>query len=408
MLLAGRLYGAGVSNGVGTHMADGVEVRGKAVRVYFRFEGKLCKEPFPGEPTPGTIERATRQAAIIRHEIKAGTFAYARWFPDSARVKSGTYAHWLDLFLDIKRNELAPSAIRSHESRIKNHIRPQWGERQVESITYLEMQAWVQKVLMPKLHSKTVREIVALTRQVFQLYRTKNQAAYDPTEGIIIRQPDAEDPDPFTREEIEAILGAESPDRAQELSLIKFMIWAGPRVSEAIALAWEDVDLETGEVTFKRARVRSAYKVTKTRRSTRKLRLLKPALEALRDQKERTKDLPPVEILVTDRDNRTKRKQLVRFVFHNSHTNAAYSTSDNLRNGWWLQHLKRAGVRHRGPNHCRHTFASQMLTSCAVPIDWIAAQMGHTSTEMILRHYGRWISQDATDMTSIIEQRLGL
>src|SRR5690606_16036913 len=253
------------------------------------------------------------------------------------KVKSGTYSHWLDLFLDIKRNELAPSAIRSHESRIKNHIRPQWGERQVETIDYLEMQAWVQKVLMQKLHSKTVREIVALTRQVFQLYRTKNQAAYDPTEGIIIRQPDAEDPDPFTREEIEAILGAESPDRAQELNLIKFMIWTGPRVSEALALAWEDVDLDTGEVTFKRARVRSAYKVTKTRRSTRKLRLLKPALEALRDQKERTKDLPPVEILVTDRDNRTKRKQLVRFVFHNSHTNAAYSTSDNLRNGWWLQ-----------------------------------------------------------------------
>ena len=403
-----RLYGAGVSNGVGTQMADGVEVRGKAVRIYFRFEGKLCKEPFPGEPTPGTIERATRQAAIIRHEIKAGTFVYARWFPDSPKVKSGTYSHWLDLFLDIKRNELAPSAIRSHESRIKNHIRPQWGERQVETIDYLEMQAWVQKVLMPKLHSKTVREIVALTRQVFQLYRTKNQAAYDPTEGIIIRQPDAEDPDPFTREEIDAILGADSPDRAQELNLIKFMIWAGPRVSEAIALAWEDVDLETGEVTFKRARVRSAYKVTKTRRSTRKLRLLKPALEALRDQKERTKDLPPVEILVTDRDNRTKRRQLVRFVFHNSHTNAAYSTSDNLRNGWWLQHLKRAGVRHRGPNHCRHTFASQMLTSCAVPIDWIAAQMGHTSTAMILRHYGKWINQDATDMTSIIEQRLGL
>ena len=82
-------------------MADGVEVRGKAVRVYFRFEGKLCKEPFPGEPTPGTIERATRQAAIIRHEIKAGTFAYARWFPDSPKVKSGTYSHWLDLFLDL-------------------------------------------------------------------------------------------------------------------------------------------------------------------------------------------------------------------------------------------------------------------------------------------------------------------
>ncbi|MNF09535.1 Phage integrase family protein [compost metagenome] len=68
----------------------------------------------------------------------------------------------------------------------------------------------------------------------------------------------------------------------------------------------------------------------------------------------------------------------------------------------------RAKVRHRGPNNCRHTFASQMLTSGVVPIDWIAAQMGHTSTAMILRHYGKWINQDAMDITGIIEQQLKL
>lgn len=389
-------------------MADGVEIRGSAVRVYFRYEGELCREPFPGEATPGNIEKAERLVAIIRHEIKVGTFNYARYFPDSPRVKTSTFGHWIDLWLDIKRNELAPSAIRSHESRVRHHIRPKWGERQAEDISFVQMQTWVQKTLMPKLHNKTVREIVALVRQIFQLYRTSNKVAFDPTEGIVIRLPDDEDPDPFSREEIEAIIAAPSPDREQELNLAKFMIWTGPRVSEAIALAWEDVDLEKGEVTFRRARVRSAYKVTKTKRSTRKLKLLKPALEALRAQVARTFDLPPVEIEVTDRDNRTVRKQKVRFVFHNSHTNAAYSTSDNLRNGWWTAHLKRAGVRHRGPNHCRHTFASQMLTSGVVPIDWIAEQMGHTSTAMIHKHYGTWINDDTADMTGIIERQLSL
>lgn len=389
-------------------MADGVEVRGRSIRVYFRYEGKLCKEPFAGEPTPGNLERAERQAAIIRHEIQAGTFNYARWFPDSARVKEANFGHWIDLWLDIKRNELAPSAISSHESKIRCHIRRQWADRQAEDITFVEMQRWVQKKLMPKLHNKTVREIVAIVRQIYQLYRTTNQVAFDPTEGIVIRMPDDEDPDPFERKEIDAILGTPSPGREQELALIRFMIWTGPRVSEAIALAWEDVDLERGEVIFRRARVRSAYKVTKTKRSTRKLKLLKPALEALREQAERTKDLPAVEIEVTDRDNRTIRKQTVRFVFHNSHTDQAYSTADNMRNGWWNAHLRAAGVRHRGPNNCRHTFASQMLTSGVVPLDWIAEQMGHTSTAMIHKHYGTWINEDAADMTSLIERQLKL
>lgn len=57
---------------------------------------------------------------------------------------------------------------------------------------------------------------------------------------------------------------------------------AGPQVSETIALAWEDVELVQGTVSFRRSKVRGAYRVTKTRRPTRKVRLLKPAWDALR------------------------------------------------------------------------------------------------------------------------------
>ena len=77
---------------------------------------------------------------------------------------------------------------------------------------------------MVKLHNKTVREIVSNMRQVFRLYRTRNKSAHDPTDGIAIALPDAEDPDPFTREEIDTLLSTES-DRVQELNMIEFMIW---------------------------------------------------------------------------------------------------------------------------------------------------------------------------------------
>ncbi|WP_282338534.1 DUF3596 domain-containing protein [Pseudomonas sp. PS02288] len=388
-------------------MADGIEVRGNSVRVYFRYQGELCREAIPGDATPENLQNAERLVGIINYEIKAGTFSYARHFPDSPRLKANTLGHYIDLWLEIKRNELAPSGFRTYKSKAETHIRPMWGHRQADQIDHLDLQAWVQKVLMPKLHNKTVREIVSYLRQVYTLYRTRNKSAHDPTEGISIRLPDADEVDPFTREEIKAILSTASP-RIQELNLARFMLWAGPRVSEAISLAWEDVDLKAGTVRFRRSQVRGDYKVTKTRRSTREVRLLQPALEALKAQVVHTEKAKPVEVEVLDRDNKTKKQQRLRFVFHCTTTSAAHTSSDMLLKGFWRHHLANAEVRYRGPNNCRHTYASQLLSTGAVPLDWIADQMGHTSTAMIWRHYGKWINQDGPDMIGILEHALKL
>ncbi|WP_028630513.1 Arm DNA-binding domain-containing protein [Metapseudomonas resinovorans] len=388
-------------------MSEGVEVRGNSIRIYFRYEGELCREPIPGPATPANIANAERIVGVIQYEIEAGTFSYARHFPDSPRIQTNTFGHYIDLWLGIKRNQMAASGIRSHESRIEHHVRPRWGHVHADQIDHLDLQVWIQGTLMPKLHNKTVREILSIVRQVFRLYRTRNRSAHDPTDGIVVSLPDSDDPDPFTREEIDLILGTES-DRAQELNLAQFMIWTGPRVSEAISLAWEDVDLVAGTVRFRRARVRSKYKVTKTRRSTREVRLLAPALRALQAQVKLTGNLKPVEIEVTERDNRTIRRQKVRFVFHNGGTGQPYSTSDNLRNGWWKIHLKKAGVRYRGPNQCRHTFASQILSSSVASPEWIADQLGHSSTAMVFKHYAKFISKDGPDIVGMLNRALDL
>ena len=388
-------------------MADGVEVRGNRVRVYFRYEGELCREPIPGTATKAVIANAERLVGIINYEIAAGTFSYARHFPNSPRLVGNTLGHFLDLWLDIKRNEMAPSGFRTYKSKLENHIRPRWGSHQADMIDHLDLQAWLQKELLPKLHNKTVREILNIMRQVYVIYRTRNRSAHDPTEGLTVRLPDPDEADPFTRSEIRDILQGPS-ERQQELNLAQFMIWAGPRVSEAISLAWEDVDLKNGTVKFRRSQVRGHYKVTKTRRSTREVKLLRPALEALQAQRRFTEQSRPVEIEVTDRDNKTKKRQTVRFVFHCTTTGAAHSSSDMLLKGFWKPHLHAVGVRYRGPNNCRHTYASQLLSTGAVPVDWIADQMGHTSTAMIWRHYGKWINRDGADMIGILERALEL
>lgn len=130
--------------------------------------------------------------------------------------------------------------------------------------------------------------------------------------------------------------------------MVQFMIWAGPRVSETIALAWEDVDLEQETVTFRRSKVRGAYRVTKTRRSTRRVRLLAPAWDALRriDAINQVKKAETVEIV--ERDNKTVRKHTLRFVFLNSKSGLPHVSDFVVRDRFFKAHLLAAGVRYRG------------------------------------------------------------
>jgi len=53
-------------------------------------------------------------------------------------------------------------------------------------------------------------------------------------------------------------------------------------------------------------------------------------------------------------------------------------------------------VRYRNPYQTRHTFASMML-SAGDSILWLAKQMGHKNTKMIIEVYAKWIAQPNTE-----------
>jgi integrase len=63
---------------------------------------------------------------------------------------------------------------------------------------------------------------------------------------------------------------------------------------------------------------------------------------------------------------------------------------DNLAARVWRPALKRAGLRMRKEYQTRHTFATLAL-GAGESIAWVAAQLGHTSTAMVIKHYARFI-----------------
>lgn len=386
-------------------MADGYEVHGKNVRVYFRYNGELCRE-IVGTATPQSIDNARRLAQIIKLELESGTFDYARHFPNSQKLTSNSFGHWAAQFLDIRQSHVAPSTIRSDRSKMHSHILPRWGTQSIETIDYVSIQQWLAKDLA-KLSNKTIKEIVSLLSQVFDLYSKTKGYSFNPTRGIRVRLPDDEDPDPFTLTDIRKLMSTDT-DQIRERDLIEFMIWDGCRPSEAIALAWEDViDLHQGIVQFRHALVNGQWKVTKTKRSTRTHKLLRPAREALMRQFAYSSQQTPVRIEVMDRDNKTLKVKKIRPIFLRSN-GTPYFSDLHLRERFFQQHCEKAGVRYRPPAHCRHTFISQMLTLGTVPMHWIAGHVGHSTIAMIQKRYGKWIQADGPDVQAAIEKALDL
>ena len=116
----------------------------------------------------------------------------------------------------------------------------------------------------------------------------------------------------------------------------------------------------------------------------------------------------PETVDIVERDNKTVRKHTLHFVFLNSKSGLPHANDFVVRDRFFKAHLSAAGVRYRGPGQCRHTYASQLLTTGVASIDWIAEQMGHTNGNMIRQHYGTWINEDGPDVVGMLEVALKL
>lgn len=368
---------------------EGVRARSdKSIEIDFRYRGERCRETFKLAPTPANLRRVAQHRAAILDAIAHGTFDYAVTFPesnnrhkfaDNQKASGLLVEDYLENWLKAKKKQLKASTFAGYNKVVTMLNKTDIGRIELTELRRAHVKAWCVK---QECSNKWLANVQSVLRSALQDALDDDLLEVNPLYGWKYENAEAlrtkDDVDPFLPEEREAILTAcRDP---QYRNMFEFAFWTGLRTSELVALTWDDIDWIHGEARINKARTQESTEAetTKTRKGIRDVKLLAPALAALKRQKEIT-FLGGGEI------------------FRDPRTGKPWEGDEAIRQGPWKTALKRAGIRYRRPYQTRHTYASMMLTA-GEPLAWVAQQMGHADLSMIARTYGRWIKSAMPDV----------
>jgi integrase len=363
-----------------TKHPEGIEIRSGKLRIHFYYRGVRCRESLNLPASQSNIKYAVNLRGEILNAIGRGMFNYVTYFPRSKNaIKFGykppsniTIGTMLENYLKLAERTLEFSTSDGYRKSAYNYLIPAFKDIPIRNLTPAMLREWV---IGLKLNIKTIKNALIPLRAIIETALVDEIIDKNPLDHIILSklvdkktsESDYE-VDPFTKEEIEAILNTAE---GQIKNLFQFAFFTGLRTSEFIPLEWGDIDWIKGEVHVRRAYVRRRIKSTKTKSGKRKVLLLPPALEALKSQKAYTF---------------LEGKQ----IFHYPLRHVPWQTPTQIRDRAWVHLLRRASVRYRNPYQTRHTYASMMLSN-GENIMWVAKQMGHVTVEMVIKTYGKWI-----------------
>lgn len=170
---------------------------------------------------------------------------------------------------------------------------------------------------------------------------------------------------PFSLDEVSLFL---TKVREDYKAYYTVRFFTGMRTGEVDGLRWKYIDFERREILVCESVVQNQMTYTKNDGSQREIFMSQPVYDALREQQKVTGGQ--------------------EFVFCNRDGNPLYH--HNVTRRVWHPTLRHLGLKRRPPYQTRHTAATLWLAAGEAP-EWIARQMGHTTTEMLFRVYSRYV-----------------
>jgi len=404
----------------------GVELHNGKIRITFTYRGIRCREVLQGwSVTNANIKKAGNLRASIVGEIQLGNFDYATRFPESKSLKKfsisrpvSTFKEMSSIYLSAKALEISAASLANVNSTVTTLLSIIGENTLVSEIQHTDILSYRRELLTGDVSNKkipcfnkqgrspaTVNIIINVLCAILRLAQRDQIIRHSPHESINMLKVSKKEPDPLLLEEYHALISVLS--RRQAL-IWKFLVHTGLRHGEFCALAWEDVDLVSGEIHISRnITEKGLFVPPKTDAGIRTVTLLQPALEALKEQYKITGMNRQTEITFHHRELGRTEQQKLSFVFvpgHQSREKNAHMARSSVGSSW-KRAIKRAGIRRRKPYQSRHTFACWLLSAGANPA-FIASQMGHENAKMVYEVYSKWISGMSQDQVSMLNIKL--
>lgn len=362
---------------------SGVELRENSIRVTFTWMGKRCRETLPPDftPTPSNAKAAARMVREINDEIRAGTFEYRRYFPDSPHAEEeadhdGTFGAFCKLFL-AKRSNLAPATLSQYANELERWKKRIGAAKPMRDIRHSWLAGQIGKVEFPSAEMRN-NSLIPL-RGAFDLWvRDDPRARSNPMEDIANAVRQKKKPDPLDREEVELMLVHMRKLFDPRISAYyEFAFFTGMRPEEQIALRWTKIDWRRKRALVDVVRTfKGGEKAVKTAKA-REVDLNSRALSALRAMQRWT----------ALKDNEEGHGH----VFENPVTSRPWHDERSQRDHYWKPTLKKSRIRPRRAYQTRSTRATMMLMAQMNPA-YCAAQLGH-SKRIFWDLYADWIDQ---------------
>lgn len=349
----------------------------------FFYCGIRCREHTALKDTPANRRRLKKIMERIDAEITLGTFEYEKYFPNSPRAahfkKISTFkaargvpelGDFALVWLEEMRVQWKPSHYETVNTILFKYILPAFAHRKLNEISksdILDFRASLRDMPGRKgstLSPSRINQIMNPLRMI--LNEAGNRYNFpSPYVGIKSLKIPRSDVEPFTLEEVNLIINNVRKD-FRNYYIVRF--FTGMRTSEIDGLQWKYVDFLRRQILVRQALVRGELVYTKNDSSFRSIDMAEIVFNALKDQQRATGQFD--------------------FVF--CRAEGLPLNQNNIAKRVWYPLLDRLGLRRRRPYQTRHTAATLWLAAGENP-EWIARQMGHSTTEMLFRVYSRFV-----------------
>lgn len=360
----------------------------------FRFNGERKRQYTALVDSAANRKRLQKVLDRVDAEITLGTFDYEKTFgtPDTKQAKPFVPPESIGVSVPaepvlgsaVTFNEFATQWFKetriawrrsyqiTQQCDLDKHLLPRFGQLPISSVTKSDVMAFRADLAQLPGRSGTknmsARRINAIMKPLRQIL---NEAAdrfnfVSPFRNIRPLKVKRSDVMPFSLEEAQLLINTVRPD-FRNYFIVR--IFSGMRTGEANGLKWKYVDFEKRLILVRESIVLGEEDELKTEGSTRDIRMSQVVFDALQEQHKITGATSP-------------------YVFCNR--SGKPIDNKNFINRIWnplLQHLE---LEHRKAYQMRHTAATLWLASGEAP-EWIARQLGHTSTEMLFRVYSRYV-----------------